>query len=106
MYFGDLVAYELAVEKLQPRFEMGDYRTQDVEAQIVMVCHLQPEVARKAVDEAVAAIIYERSRQLINNRVLSRALVEARRHLTLSEADKLIYKALLDAEEDGEECQE
>lgn len=106
MQFADLVAYELAVEKLQPRFEAGDYRTEDVEAQIVRVCHLQPEVARKVIDEAVAEIIYERSRQLINDRVLSRALVEARRHLTLERADSLIRKARLDTEEDGEECQE
>ena len=106
MYFGDLVAYELAVELLQPRFETGNFETQDIEKEIARVCQITPEVARKAVDEATAEIIYERSRQLINDRVLSRALVEARRHLTLERADSLIRKARLDTEEDGEECQE
>ena len=96
----DLVAYFLAIEKLQPRFESGNYETADVEKQVRGLCQITSEAARHAVDEATAAIIYERSRRIINNRVLSRALMEARTHLTLGEADRLLYKARLDAKED------
>ena len=101
----ELLAYYLAIEKLQSRFEKGNFETDDVEMQVKAICQIAPETAKHAIDEAVAAIIFERSRQLINNRVLSRALMEARRHLSLSEADSLIRKARMDAEEDGEDVE-
>lgn len=96
----DLVAYFLAIEKLQPRFEAGNYETADVEKQVRGLCQITSEAARHAVDEAVAEIIFEQAKErLLNNRVLSRALMEARSHLTLREADRLLYKARLDAME-------